>query len=1025
MTEEASVVSKESWEEDEESEDGAKSSRASSVKLWSLCLTSPDGTRLQQTCSRAKQLSRSSRKYVLLLLETAQFFDAYAHDTFKASQTLNSITDTAVPVPALQLLAAKPSEAYSQMAKRIKSISLSLQRFLGTYDDATNSLFQSYQGSRRAAVKAREKALNAQSVYISIHGEAAAALGNRVNECRGESSDRILPKLAQLQACESRYKTLVQMENEYVRQRQRLEAMALESMQKLEEDRFVICQHSFNKLLTSVTETSDMVAKKLHTDIDLLDFTTEKKAGRRALRNHSFGAIIMTVNEEEGNGSIDAEMFGLPMEIGQLRDQVSSLAALRANTVQTARALAAFLDSVIAATTKLVTAQQQTNSFESVREAMVTAGEGERVVEMWSSLTKTLKKEAADALVFAEQLKSLRCDKLNHILEYGDNVLKPSSERDNATWKQLCDAARSQANAEARHTEANAQHTRVRDRCKPAESVSAVWSSIGIATSKNVSESLASMFSVLPNGREHAMKVLDPSTRVSMAQHIIEEADQKEAKERQLLDSAMELTGLSLEAYRSSADSLRTLCENNEPDDFGQMLASFSAHVASFDEARQSSLGCFQDLLVPLVWHEVTSYMNTWSSTTQYGFKAGHEVVAPDESGLTEPMLSIQLEQSELVRNALSSLISQPSILPDAADGIIDEETECEAHDDMPIGLPTTPLRERAASAASLSSVASRSPGDETAASWLLRSLTTMPDTDSIFGKISLAKKEPRMRQPEFDAVDTETSIFSTYFWPEHLDSKSIPSIVDSFACSFRVGAQRFPFQYGRVFITNVRLIFVGWTRKQLSLQWDAVVAVEPVANSLSAQNDSFVIKCRKNGLAEESFMVLSGFYDRRRASDVIENVRNLMRASSSELSTVQSDVVTPPSTPGRPQNVVMVDEPLRKMVGIVSGNLRSLSIQRFYDVVWSEGNGNDEKAFYRPWLEKECFDVDVGPWHKRKVTGPWCKEHYTQTREVKFKVQRKTHLYIGPPIANVTQVRSIDCRLALVFIVSFLILRR
>jgi hypothetical protein len=219
-------------------------------------------------------------------------------------------------------------------------------------------------------------------------------------------------------------------------------------------------------------------------------------------------------------------------------------------------------------------------------------------------------------------------------------------------------------------------------------------------------------------------------------------------------------------------------------------------------------------------------------------------------------------------------------------------------------------------------------------------------------------------------------------------------NIVDSFACSFRHGNQSLLYQYGRVFILANRFIFASWTRKQLSLKWSDVVDIEPTHNTLNSQKDSFAIRC-KSGTSEEACVILSGFYDRQKALDIIKKVRQNL-----------TQMITPSSPPEDTSAVdVPPDDAIGKMHSILSQKLRNISIQRFYEIVWSEGNDTDEKPLYQPWLEKECFDVEVGDWQMEECTGPWCSENYTQKRVVVFKAKRKTHLYIGPPIAKITQV--------------------
>jgi len=116
---------------------------------------------------------------------------------------------------------------------------------------------------------------------------------------------------------------------------------------------------------------------------------------------------------------------------------------------------------------------------------------------------------------------------------------------------------------------------------------------------------------------------------------------------------------------------------------------------------------------------------------------------------------------------------------------------------------------------------------------------------------------------------------------------------------------------------------------------------------------------------------------------------------------------IVPESVPGPS---VPPDETIRKMEVAVSRHIRNITIKRFYEIAWAEGEGTDEKPLYRPWLERACFDIEFGELEQKDVIGPWCGEAYTQKRVIKFKVQRKTHLYIGPPIANVTQTHY--CRM-------------
>lgn len=999
------------------------------------------GAGLQLAGSRAKQLTRCNRRAVLQILETSQILEAFAQDLLRASSPLNAISNSLVATKAtvgkgstaaavdsasgvkdvsLQQLTASTVRTYYKMAQCIKTSAGHLERFLNTHDEAITNLCERHLSSRRLAERARQKALTARNVYVDVHKDVLSALKdwNREQGSKEGSESvqsaphtkmtmpaRILSKLSQLQNCESRYKRMVTEENESVKQCRRLEAMALESMQMLQEDRYLIAVHSWIKLLASANSkivTDQTIEPTQEFQPSVLD-SPMKKPDTRAIRKSSLSGLILTVDEEEGAGSMDAETLGLPIEIGQLRDQVLRLASARVRAVHSARVLDSFLDSIAVAAAKLgqELKLQQLNGFGSVGETMKSVNECERAMQLWSGVASSLAKQSHASLHFSEQLKSLKNVSFDHIIEYGEKDLKPLIERDNATWKQMCDAARSQAKAEARYQAAIAHKIKAKDRCMSVDNDSSGGASLANVAGKHVSQSLANMFSILPNGGDHAMKVLDPAMRASLAHANFEDADHKESKERQLLDSAMELTGLSLDAYKSSAESFLLHCDQ-KVEGHDDIIASISLHLQEFHTSRQQSVEIIGKSVSNASYEGLPLYINGCAETLLDGIQIDRDGSAADTPVIPESMLTVSLENSDVIQNALRSLDTHPEI-PVPSDIANDDETETEAYDNVLECLTSTPIRERAASA---SAVTAKIPADESATSWILRSLT-MPDTESIFGKLALTKKIPRLQHLDL-SVDTETSIFTRFFWPDELDCKGINLVMDSFACSFRDGGQRFPFQYGRVFVTNSQLLFIGWTRKQLSLSWTSVVGLKQMQNQLSGQHDVIIVKCCKNGSTEESFMVLSGFVNRQAAFDLIEKETEKRKSTNSVLKSVPSDgTKTLPTIPF--SGPVVADETLPKMVRIVTGRLRSLTIQDYYNIVWSERNDSNNAPFYKPWLEKECFEVDIGQWQTDNIVGPWCKEKYSQKREVRFKVKRKTHLYIGPPIANALQVRALN----------------
>jgi len=735
-------------------------------KLWSeSCLAGTEGAGVRLACSRAKQLNLTSRKVASLLLETTCLYDSYGQALvqaavgLKAAEEEEQAGDHAAAIRSIVNGVGAQGVAYRKIAKQLRQKIKHLQKFLVTHGDAAINVQDRFQACCNTASQTHQKVVTAQKVYEGVEASAARALAELTQQRNGTNSGaagdtrdeqkksaspdatagapaappfpkHIVAKLSQVQACQARHKRLLGWESECIRQRQRLEVMALETMQKLEEDRCVILVQSLIQSCLTVaavvvkegdpasgrTEREDMngasgEGRDSSADSPSVNATRTSPvdswskpdgAGLSIQRTPSFP---LDMKEDEGSGVMDCDTLGLPLDIGELRDRVRAQASARAASVQTARLLSEFLDDVTAASKtfgdslneKLQTSGEKSKSigYSSVATELVSAGDGARVKELWGVLSKSLEKEARAASTLATKLTSLRTEKLDHVIEYGDRTLEPAIKRDDATWKQLCDAARGQTRAEEQFIEATTQSARVRERCKSVDSTSAGAS----FTNRHVSQSLANMFSILPNGGEHAMKVLDASTRASVAKLSLNNANQKETRERQLLESKIAFRDLSLEAYKTYAETALKEFEKTDPIEY----APFAALLISCVEVSRDPLNDTdedaQKALTVRAWIGVHASLDTWLSFAREELNSQLQV---DNSG--EPAQSVQLAQSETVRQALTALRENAGEPPIELDeSMIDETTESEAYDDTSFSSTIdSPLRERTASASSL-----------------------------------------------------------------------------------------------------------------------------------------------------------------------------------------------------------------------------------------------------------------------------------------------------------------------------------
>jgi VAD1 Analog of StAR-related lipid transfer domain len=97
-------------------------------------------------------------------------------------------------------------------------------------------------------------------------------------------------------------------------------------------------------------------------------------------------------------------------------------------------------------------------------------------------------------------------------------------------------------------------------------------------------------------------------------------------------------------------------------------------------------------------------------------------------------------------------------------------------------------------------------------------------------------------------------------------------------------------------------------------------------------------------------------------------------------------------------------DEMLSKMNIILKKRLRGVSVAEFHELVWKKGD------FYKGWLEAGGKDeIAVRDWESTEGgcrNSEWKDDttRYVERREVHFTFTRTTHLYTGPPVAQVHQ---------------------
>lgn len=1011
------------------------------------------GVGLQLAFDRCRQLTRTGRRSANFFLDVATSYEQYTQALLKIYQCHLQLLARHQPIGISALSLQESIISWTaEISKLTKTVGTDIakpwQDFATTHGETSAGVQQRYLQSRQKCLLFRRRAQLARDKYVKAFRETEQTIAEWKEEKNEDGPDpgaitppkRVYLKLQDVRGEQTQYTKMVKIENDCVMHCQRLEVMALESMQKLEEDRIFIFSNSLIKFLSAEKEalervvfsmtksrTVDHVEKKLSDNV-----VSEKKAKSSAFANllkSTSSGLPNPFIVDEGSGLMDVETLGLPEDIGKLRDQVRSQLATRASRVEAGREFVRSLESMASASEKLSSAIMKSicneDKNKEVLRAAMRSCEGPRILHLWDSLMEVLSEEADAALSLSASLRAFRNDKLDQLALHGERLMKAASDSDDALWKQLCEAGRTQIRAEDHYRQTTAQTAKARERVKSVDANSGQVQKQDV--SAKVNKHLANMFSILPNEGEQMMKILTPGTRAGIAQISLEDADQKETRGRKQLDAAVEATSRAMNAYRLHAKSLCSRYKEEDEKGWEDIRSKLQSLVHALESLRGARLKKFEKLkplMDPDAVQDIFVDANEWRANAQQIVASKLDKAREEKPGV-EFMLSVQLETSVEI-NKLIDALEKEKCGQSMNDFTSLEETESNDFDVASISITSGPHDDQTEIENTNSSILHESSGSLVvnlvkrarlpSASELSFSTPTrrarLPSASELSS--STPTRYQKVGKPDsfhekesieegtlsYQGKDAESSIFLQYFWPDKRNADVAVTVVESFSCSFRDGSQCTPYQYGRIFLTPSTLFFLSWTGKKLSLKWEQVLAIQPVKSFTGSDDDTLMVTTEK-GRNEEGHALFGSFFYREKTINVVKRVWEQAEVIADEVS--KTGVST---SSGNAVNLVPPDTVLQKMKVILTRKLHHISIKRFYEIVWSEGNETYEKPLYEPWLKKGSFDVEVGNWFFTKVTGSWCGEQYSQKRSVSFKQKRTTHLYIGPPIVNVKQTQ-------------------
>ena len=252
------------------------------------------------------------------------------------------------------------------------------------------------------------------------------------------------------------------------------------------------------------------------------------------------------------------------------------------------------------------------------------------------------------------------------------------------------------------------------------------------------------------------------------------------------------------------------------------------------------------------------------------------------------------------------------------------------------------------------------------------------------------------------------------------------PTVIESFSCAYWTQSDdktsiASPLLHGRMFVTAAAIYFVGWGKFKLILELEDIVETRKESTAMGAVDNALLLVCSDG---KEYFF--GSFAFRENCHRLIDRLRSVKGAL------IDAGMVLPSTTLKKRRagddedgdedgggggggdddddetssafipHDLPPDEQVKKMTVVVSDTLRGINIGQFFNSFWRDKPGSE---FYGPWLEtKKSEKVKVGGWEKNRHEHKFSKEVFSHKRVATFDYPRTTHLWVGPPMAGVTQ---------------------
>jgi len=734
------------------------------------------GLGLKYSVDRSKILSRTGKGCATLLFEIATCHDELTSALNKLCPTMLESAAAKSELKSMETFASDVNRCILSFTTQTQTFGACIRNDIARpYQENSVHLaeeglkqYSQYTASRGKCAHARKEAYKLQKKYVESVKEVDVAIGilrkaraskgrkrKTTESSNGESSreeegvemyatweeelrqfgdknglskqcESVIRASEEVGTAQTNYTVGVTAENVAVEDAQDMERVALDSVQRLEEERIVFLIGLLDRFLQDEKESLDNMSLDL-TSVEPLDLADGNHkelpvvplSPMPAASPSLFMSPRRRAQSDDGPAINETRMLNLPDNIAGIRDNMKSMIGRQLSRLKALKLVASFNESTASAIENF--AYNLRGQLECSHSTVVlNKNEGTNVLSAWNSAIGSLEMYAQNADVLARQIRRGN-QELQQILQPAERESRLFQEKEEFRWKSLCEAARVETKAKMKHKQCVTDLEKVKARLTLVKGEGGIPEGSGAGDGDNnggntsplkpkpqstkmnreMNKAMGKMFSILPGGGEDVMnKVLTPQQRQAIAIRQLDEAKVKEGKGNESFEIARTVKHQAATLYKTDAEATEFKFKSEERHEWNMMQTSLVGSVDAMRNFREGHLECVMSSIDEVKGHlqgKALDDVTQWTAFTEKRVKdqrARSVDDTKDEEGQSSECgfcLKVQPVECTDVKEVIRRFLDDVDVLDDADICREDDTPSKEVHIDVK-EAPVAPL---------------------------------------------------------------------------------------------------------------------------------------------------------------------------------------------------------------------------------------------------------------------------------------------------------------------------------------------